>query len=639
VDFFARQEAARRQSRWLVFAYVIAVLCVIVGIDVVAAVVFAVAADETGAGSASGTVYVWCTLLVGGLIAGATVYKTLLLRGGGGVVARDLGGVRVDASTRDPQRRRLVNVVEEMAIASGVPAPEVYVLEQETAINAFSAGHAPANAAIAVTAGMLQRLNREQLQGVIAHEFSHILNGDMRLSIRLMGLNFGLLVVALMGRLMLHAGQGSRSGRKGKGGGLVVFALAVMVMGYIGLAAGRVLQAMISRRREHLADASAVQFTRNPEGLKAALLRAAAQKTSTRLHAADADEVAHMLFLASGRRLFATHPPVIERLRELEPGYSEQRMRDEIVALQMAWDSEPAEESPVPLSGANKLPFGAGGGVVGVLSAAAIAASVAAPQPEHVEHARALRESLPERLQDLAGVPAEARGFVLALLLAEDGETRERQFALLAAEPGGAALVTAVTAGAELARHVAPEQRLPGVLQLFPALRQLPAEEQRALIVWITKLSAADRRIDVFEFALGRLVACSLEEALRPRAPHGTQTLEGLTADIATLFAVVARHGVDSEAEARRGYSAGIGKALGDRWPDYSYPVVWAPALGEALDRLRELLPAGKELLLEGLVATIGLDGQVTVAESELLRAVCAVLQCPLPPLLPARVP
>jgi Zn-dependent protease with chaperone function len=160
-----------------------------------------------------GAVVLVCTVLVGGLILVATTYKVLMLRGGGGVVARAMGGTRVDPSTRDPLRRRLVNVVEEMAIASGVPAPEIYVLENETAMNAFSAGHSPSDAAVAVTAGMLRRLNREQLQAVVAHEFSHVLNGDMRLSIRLMGLNFGLLVLMLAGRLMLKAGGGNRRGK------------------------------------------------------------------------------------------------------------------------------------------------------------------------------------------------------------------------------------------------------------------------------------------------------------------------------------------------------------------------------------------------------------------------------------------
>jgi Zn-dependent protease with chaperone function len=631
VDFFARQESARRQSRWLGVGYAIALLSVVGAIDLVVAWATSSVEDGTGMALQRTGVLVWTTLLVGGFIGCATLYKMLVLRGGGGVVARGLGGVRVDHGTDDPRRRRLVNVVEEMAIASGVPVPEIYVLEQETAINALSAGHSPANAAIAVTAGMLQRLNREQLQAVIAHEFSHILNGDMRLSVRLMGLNFGLLALALAGRFMLRAGQGNR---RGKGGGLVPIALAVMVLGYLGLACGRVLQAMISRRREHLADASAVQFTRNPDGLKAALLRAAAQKTSTRLHSADAEEVAHMLFLASGRRLLATHPPLIERLQALEPGYRAERLREEIVALQLAWDreaaneptSEPAAEAPAGAAA------GSGGGAVS-LAAAAIAATVGDPAQRHVLKAQLLRRALPTVLQKMAGLPEQARAFVLALLLSEDATVRERQLALLTGIPGAAAAATALR---DLALALPPEQRLPAVLQVFPALRQLPAAGQRGLVEAIAALSAADRALDVFEFALAKLVGSSLGEALHPSPPHGRRSVDELAGQIALVFAVLARHGAPDEIEARRAYAAGVGGLLGERWPDYSCPADWAAPLGSALDLLRELQPAAKELLMEGLVRTISHDGVVAVAEGELLRTVAGVLQCPLPPLLPA---
>jgi hypothetical protein len=245
-----------------------------------------------------------------------------------------------------------------------------------------------------------------------------------------------------------------------------------------------------------------------------------------------------------------------------------------------------------------------------------------------------VRASLPQRLQVLSGAPEPARALVLALLLARDAQPRQAQLALLAADSGGNALAVAVAHAAELADALAPLQRLPAVLQIFPALRQLPLEEQRALVGAIAKLSAADRRIDVFEFALGKLVATSLEEALRPRAPHGHATLESRRSQIATLFAVLAREGAGSAVEAQRAYAAGIARVFGSRWPDYDCPLVWAPVLGKALDELRALRPAAKEPLIEGLLATISHDGEVRAAESDLLRAVCAVLQCPLPVLL-----
>ena len=201
----------------------------------------------------------------------------------------------VDPDTRDIKRKRLLNVVSEMAIASGVPMPEVYVLEQEAAINAFAAGHTPANAAVKVTQGALDRLNRDQLQGVIGHEFSHILNGDMRLNVQLMGWVFGLFVVGLIGRLILDF---SPRDRRNNNNAIVVLGLAVMVLGYVGMFFGRLLQAAVSRQRERLADASGVQFTRNPQGLKEALVKIAAVPEGSALATPQAEQAAHMFFAA-----------------------------------------------------------------------------------------------------------------------------------------------------------------------------------------------------------------------------------------------------------------------------------------------------------------------------------------------------
>ncbi len=186
-------------------------------------------------------------------------------------MARSLGGTRIGRDTTDFKRKRLHNVVEEMSIASGVPMPEVYVLEQERSINALAAGHTPANAAVVVTQGALDTLSRDELQSVVAHEFSHVLNGDMRPNVQLMGWLFGLLVVALIGRTLLRCAPRGRRGALA----VMVAALAVMILGYAGLFFARLLQAAVARQRERLADASSVQFTRNPGGLRGALLKVA----------------------------------------------------------------------------------------------------------------------------------------------------------------------------------------------------------------------------------------------------------------------------------------------------------------------------------------------------------------------------
>ena len=277
MDFFARQAATRRQSRWMVFLFIIAVIAIVIAIDLVVVTSVAVLSLEDGGLLASQDLslarypiaVVVSTIVVLGTIGISSLVRTVTLAAGGGKVAEQLGGTRVSADTTDPLRRRLRNVVEEMAIASGVPVPQVYVLEREAGINAFAAGYSPANAAIAVTRGALVHLNRDELQGVIAHEFSHVLNGDMRLSTRLIGLLFGLTVIAMIARTVLRFSPRS-SGRKSGGGLAVIYvaALVVLMLGWIGLFFGRLIQAAVSRNRESLADASAVQFTRDPGGLQ-----------------------------------------------------------------------------------------------------------------------------------------------------------------------------------------------------------------------------------------------------------------------------------------------------------------------------------------------------------------------------------
>ena len=284
MNFFEHQDRAQRRTRWLLLLFGLAVLAIVVVVNVIVLVVFGqteqvprgepwltpgLLADNTA-------LIIWTTLLTAGLIGLGSLYRTVGLRDGGGTVARELGGTRVDGDVQDPLRRRLRNVVEEIAIASGVPVPEIYVLEQELGINAFAAGYSPDDAAIAVTRGALERLDREELQGVVAHEFGHVLNGDMRLNIRLMGLLFGILVLALVGQRIMLAMRFSRNNRNA--GGLVAAGLALVVAGYVGLFFARWIRASVSRQREYLADASAVQFTRHPEGIAGALKKIGAAR-------------------------------------------------------------------------------------------------------------------------------------------------------------------------------------------------------------------------------------------------------------------------------------------------------------------------------------------------------------------------
>ena len=331
MNFFERQAAARRSSMRLVVLFALAVLGIVLAVDFAAYLAYG-----GGEPAEVGALLVFSSVVTLAIIGLGSLYRIATLRGGGEAVALQMGGVLVAGNSTDTQLRRLRNVVEEIAIASGVPVPKIYVLEHEAAINAFAAGYAPSDAVVAVTRGALDRLNRDELQGVIAHEFSHILNGDMRLNIRLIGVLFGILMLGLIGRHVLELGRG-----RGKGAGAVMAAaLIAMVVGYIGLFFGRMIKAGVSRTRESLADAAAVQFTRQTAGLAGALKKIAGLGEGSKLNVrGDAEEVSHMLF-GDGvgfSGLFATHPPLLARIQALEPQFRAEQLE----SLAKRWSMQP----------------------------------------------------------------------------------------------------------------------------------------------------------------------------------------------------------------------------------------------------------------------------------------------------------
>jgi Zn-dependent protease with chaperone function len=636
VDFYARQEAARSTTRWLLFAFLVCVALVVVAVDAVIATV--VSASHPG-DSPAGAVMV-ASVVTLSIICGASLFKTLSLRAGGGVVARSLGGTRIDGNTRDPALRRLHNVVEEMAIASGVTMPEVYVLENEDGINAFAAGNSPADAAVCVTRGAATLLKREELQGVVAHEFSHILNGDMRLNLRLLGWIFGLLAIAIVARVVLQASprSGGRDRRDGAGA-LVLAALAVMVLGYIGVFFGRLLQAAVSRRRERLADASSVQFTRNPAGLEGALLKIAGLSAGSALVSAQTDEVAHMLFAAGMPRLFATHPSIEERLRELDPNFRV----GELPALAAA-----AARDAARLRAADAAPGATvteqstarpasvpGGAMLAALAsdAGAIAAGAGTIATEQMRYAERARAAIPEGMRDFVASADHARALMLVLLASKVPDVQAAQRRILEATYG-LEFTTRVFAQQPLADSLAPALRLPAVQQLFPALRRLTLAERQQLRDVVGRLALADARIDVFECCLTLLLAANLRDEIDAGAQHGSASLLQEEDAINVLFCILATQGSGGPALAARAYEAGISVVLPEHRPPFRDVADWPRALGDALARLVHLRPFAKKVLIEGMVRCIAHDQKLSVAEGELLRTVCAVLHCPLPPIL-----
>ena len=627
MNFFEHQDRARRRTRLLVLLFVLAVISIILVVDLVALVYLRLRSDPTAplltqaSLGAHLPVLVWVSALTAGFIGLASLFRILTLRGGGGAVARGLGGVLVGADATDPQLQRLRNVVEEMAIAAGVPVPEIYVLEQEEGINAFAAGYSPADAAVAVTGGALRTLSRSELQGVAAHEFSHILNGDMRLNIRLIGILFGILVLALIGRLMLSV-RHARTSRSA--GALVAIALALIATGYIGLFFGRLIRASVSRQRELLADASAVQFTREPAGIAGALKKIAASKSGSVL-ASDTEEIGHMLFAAGlSRQLLATHPPLLERIRAIEPDFDPA----ELEAIR-------ARLVPLPRVAAAVIasPSGPRRRSGGIMSEAdQVITRIGRPDTDQIRAAAELAQAIPQPLARAARSTEWVVEAICYLLMDPDAEIRERQLLMVAEALGieGERQVSTLLAAVP---SLAPELRIPLLEIGFPTLRRRPQAELNRLMDLIDRLIRADGRVDVFEYALARLLSQQIRDAIAPTQARGAGTgrLTDGEREARDLLMILARQANPERRAAQAAFAAGLavlGIGVGELEPLASAD--WSDRLDRALARLDDLRIEDKLRLLRALIATVRYAG-VSQTEVELLRAVVAALHVPMP--------
>lgn len=659
-NFFEQQDQARRKTGLLVFYFVLAVLAIIASVYLVVSFALVAASGEHGFAffdparlGVTGTATIMVILM-------GSLYKIAQLAAGGQTVALALGGELIDPAATGPAERRLLNVVEEMAIASGTPVPPVYILEREDGINAFAAGRAPGDAVIGITRGAVQTLTRDELQGVIGHEFSHILNGDMRLNLRLIGLLHGILLLALIGYSILrYGGRGSYSsrsssdGEKKDGGAIIVFliALGLLIVGWVGVFFGRLIKAAVSRQREFLADASSVQFTRNPDGLAGALKKIGGLAQGSKMVSPNAEDASHLFFGAGVPFLlsaFSTHPPIEERIRRIDPGWD--GVFPEVHELERGLvpdddDKRKKKQPRDPLGPLRQVLPGLPGVVPAIVVSGDAARvhsgqaveTIGAPQEEHVEYASAFLESLPEAVARAVREPFGARCVVYALLLDSRPEIQRLQLQILAgqAEPG--TLEEVVRLAPEV-NALGEAARLPLVDLALPALRNLTRDQYRTFRTILDPLFAADQRISLFEYALQRALLRHLDLHFRIRKQPTARynAVEQLVPDVGLLISSLAYVGQDNVSDAERAFAAGAGR-LGSAAGAVRLLAADQcnmESINTALDRLASATGSVKRPVIDACAATIAADGTVTVAEFELLRAISDSLDCPMPPLV-----
>ncbi|QXI31281.1 M48 family metallopeptidase [Pseudomonas vanderleydeniana] len=631
MNFFEHQDRARRHTGRLVLLMALAVISLIALTSLSLALIWHFYGESESRRSLTpilnpsliGTVAV----VVIGVVLVGSLYKRVQLNAGGKVVAESLGGRLINLSPQDFYEKRLLNVVEEMALASGTPVPSVYVLEDDS-INAFAAGLSPKDAVIGVTQGAMSLLDRDELQGVIAHEFSHIYNGDMRLNMRLIALLHGILLIGLIGSWVLRSDTGSsrRSSSSNDNKG-ELFKLAVgltlLILGYAGTFFGNLIKAAVSRQREFLADASAVQFTRNPDSIGGALKKIGGHAAGSQLRAANAAEFSHLYFGAGIKSaldgMFATHPPLAERIRRIEPGWDGQfpqvkrssRNPEDLVAApsQPARPGKPQE----------------------AFAGAAVAQSIAAigdPGLAHLQEAQLTLQALPDALVQAAHDKEAAQALVYGLLLDAVDVLQQQQLDLLRPhlQPALAERLDALRAPL---REVPQGQRLALIDLAIPALKQLGKEEFAAMKRGMAVLIRADDRVELLEWTLLRIVERNVEGL---RSVAGKYRLEALAEEVSLLLSFLARAGQGDPKLAGQAFAYGCAELA------FVVPAFKSDgdlkALEAALQRLTGLLPLQKPQLLKAMARCIGHDGQVTAAEAELMRAVADILDCPMPPLL-----
>lgn len=646
MNFFESQDRVRKHTFQLVLLFGLAVVTLIILTNLLVMLVFGfidtqqIQSAETLIRTIDWQTFFAVSLGVGVVVLVGSLYKILVLSSGGKVVAEGLGGQLIPQNTDNLKYRKLLNVVQEMAIASGTPAPPVYVLANETGINAFAAGFSPRDAVIGVTQGTIDHLSREQLQGVIAHEFSHIFNGDMRLNIRLIGILNGILILGIAGYYLLYSTSFSRRGRSNdkSAGAIMALAIGLMVIGFAGTFFGGLIKSAVSRQREYLADASAVQFTRNPDGIAGALKRIGGLQMGSKVENPGAAEVSHAFFAqgVSGfmQSLSATHPPLAKRILRIDPQWDGKFDTSDKIDSPNNVQESAAKQTMTREELTKK--------VASVVTGAAIAdvanaiEQVGNPNQETINYARTLIEELPLVLKNAASEPYGARAIIYSLVLESEPKFRARQFEYLqkCADPDVLALTITLI---EQMDGLEIKLRLPLVDIAIPALKQLSLDQYQTFRDNLVALIKIDSRVDLMEWSLQKILFNHLDgHFFKPTsAVRQFSEVGQLEREVALLLSVMAHAGQQNEKVTQAAFDAAVQSIGIKKLRLVPKSEVRLSELDRSLQRLAGLKCHKKPALLMSCAVSVAYDEKISALEIEMLRAFSSAIDCPLPPIIP----
>ena len=655
MNFFEHQDLARKKSFFLGLLFTLALFLIASSTSVIAYLILhnagLTALPFTNWVTSRDCVSVFGITLI--IIAGGSFYQLLNLTKGGEAVAKMARGRKVDMNSSEPNEQVFINVVEEMSIASGTPMPSLYIMDHEQSINAFVAGYEPTECVLVITQGTLTALTRNELQGVIGHEYSHILNGDMRINVRLIAILAGILLFGQIGQFLLRSSTNrSRFSRSSsysnksnnKGVALILFiGLAMIIIGYIGLFCGRVIKAAISRQREFLADAASVQFTRNPEGIASALYKIANTNNGSHLASTyHAEDINHLCFSESVKMslsgLLASHPPLPDRISAIDKSFLVRfRARKNVQSNKTQQQANSTEQysSTMGLLEPNTIQSSFSGNNASTSNPSGpFKLPVGEVSPDHLDYAVSLLASIPTATRAFSHDPEKAKTLLLYLMINETASEHHADVInQLSAE--GKALITAGAAPniKSLIQGITKAQRMPMIEMAIAAIKRQDQDQKQRFIKDLVTIANADSKLTFVEFSLITLIKQQLSPLHGKKIKSKYHSYKNVTQEIALIIKLFSTASSQNKALRK--------KRFGHAMQSFSKAIEWentlkgnAENISHALNKLRYISPLLKQPFLEACAECVMADQVVNTREYELLRLVATVIDCPMPPLI-----
>ncbi|MDH5387086.1 MAG: M48 family metallopeptidase [Gammaproteobacteria bacterium] len=641
MNFFKSQDVARKNTLLLVTLFSLAIISLVILTNILVMVVFGYIDSNTISTETFNDQFDWPTFLLVGaavtsIIVFGSLYKIMSLSGGGARVAEMMDAELIVEDSGDINKQKILNVVEEMAIASGTPVPPVYLLDED-GINAFAAGYKASDAVIGITRGAIEKLSREQLQGVIAHEFSHVFNGDMRLNIRLIGILHGITIIGIIGYYLLRTTGRSSSRRSKNDGAAAILALGagLFVIGYAGTFFGNVIKAAVSRQREFLADASAIQFTRNPDGIAGALKRIGGNASGSLMENAHTSEISHTLFsqgistFLSG--IFSTHPPLANRIQRIDPHWDgkfdftrEEKPDEKEYDSTDTTDTKNEDKTAAVLTA-----------LAASMNVNAITSHTGQASVEHLNYSHTLISSIPDILKNAAHEPCGARALIYFLVLDTETNLRQQQLQHLMAYADPGAYRETVKLSLNM-NTVENEFRLPLVDMALSSLRQLSKKQYQLFKENLDILITMDKKISLSEWMIQKIVTHHLDRIFKQKQRRAKEnlTLSKTKKSCCILLSLLSHSGKQQGIDKQRAFDLGNAELGNFDIELLDKNKLNLNDLNQALEELVRLKPLHKPKLLKACVACITADRITTITEAELFRAIADTLDCPMPPLV-----